>query len=186
VFGMVASPYESPYIASKFAVRGFSASLRQELDLQGLAGIDVCTVSPSTIDTPIYRNAANLTGREVRPVPPLYDAAQVADAVYGLINEPRTEIIVGGAGRTLALSRALLPGAVFERIFGRYIDAAHFKGQEAPLTPGNAFNPGELLGISGNWPRWSSKRKIIAAAVAVGTVSALLLTLKAKKGRADA
>ena len=42
---------------------GFSNALRQEL--RG-SGIRVCTVLPSSIDTPFYDNAANYTGREIR------------------------------------------------------------------------------------------------------------------------
>jgi NADP-dependent 3-hydroxy acid dehydrogenase YdfG len=54
VFGLVGIPYQSAYCASKFAVRGFTDSLRQEL--RG-SGVDAVTVHPGGITTNIARNA---------------------------------------------------------------------------------------------------------------------------------
>jgi short-subunit dehydrogenase len=50
--GKVGVPLLSPYCASKWAVRGFSYALRAEL--YG-TGIDVTTVYPSWVDTPMTR-----------------------------------------------------------------------------------------------------------------------------------
>src|SRR5215213_4213523 len=47
----VGAPYLSAYVASKFAVRGFAECLRDEL--RG-TGIDVSTVLPASIDTPLF------------------------------------------------------------------------------------------------------------------------------------
>ncbi|WP_103354221.1 SDR family oxidoreductase [Amycolatopsis sp. CA-128772] len=54
VFGLLGMPYQSAYCAAKFAVRGFTESLRQEL-----RGTDVraVTVHPGGITTNIARNA---------------------------------------------------------------------------------------------------------------------------------
>ncbi|MEV5716706.1 SDR family NAD(P)-dependent oxidoreductase [Amycolatopsis mediterranei] len=54
VFGLLGMPYQSAYCAAKFAVRGFTDSLRQEL-----RGTDVraVTVHPGGITTNIARNA---------------------------------------------------------------------------------------------------------------------------------
>jgi len=54
VFGLVGMPYQSAYCAAKFAVRGFTDSLRQEL--RG-TGVDAVTVHPGGITTNIARNA---------------------------------------------------------------------------------------------------------------------------------
>lgn len=52
--GKIASPFLSPYAASKFAVEGFCDSLRRELLPQG---IGVTLVEPAAISTPIWSNA---------------------------------------------------------------------------------------------------------------------------------
>jgi NADP-dependent 3-hydroxy acid dehydrogenase YdfG len=54
VFGLVGMPYQSAYCAAKFAVRGFTESLRQELRGTGVSAV---TVHPGGITTNIARNA---------------------------------------------------------------------------------------------------------------------------------
>ena len=54
VFGLAGMPYQSAYCASKFAVRGFTDSLRQELRGSGVRAV---TVHPGGITTNIARNA---------------------------------------------------------------------------------------------------------------------------------
>ncbi|QLY28715.1 SDR family NAD(P)-dependent oxidoreductase [Nocardia huaxiensis] len=54
VYGLVGVPYESAYCAAKFAVRGFTDALRQELRGTGVSAV---TVHPGGIKTNIARNA---------------------------------------------------------------------------------------------------------------------------------
>jgi NAD(P)-dependent dehydrogenase (short-subunit alcohol dehydrogenase family) len=54
VFGLAGMPYQSAYCASKFAVRGFTDSLRQELRGTGVRAV---TVHPGGIKTNIARSA---------------------------------------------------------------------------------------------------------------------------------
>jgi NAD(P)-dependent dehydrogenase (short-subunit alcohol dehydrogenase family) len=54
VFGLLGMPYQSAYCASKFAVRGFTDSLRQELRGTGVRAV---TVHPGGVTTNIARNA---------------------------------------------------------------------------------------------------------------------------------
>jgi NADP-dependent 3-hydroxy acid dehydrogenase YdfG len=53
VFGLVGIPYQSAYCASKFAVRGFTDALRQELRGTGVSAVNV---HPGGITTNIARN----------------------------------------------------------------------------------------------------------------------------------
>lgn len=55
VFGIISVPMSSAYNASKFAVRGFTEALRQEIDLED-APIGVTSVHPGGIKTNIIRN----------------------------------------------------------------------------------------------------------------------------------
>jgi NADP-dependent 3-hydroxy acid dehydrogenase YdfG len=54
VYGLAGIPYQSAYCASKFAVRGFTDALRQELRGTGVTAV---TVHPGGIQTNIARNA---------------------------------------------------------------------------------------------------------------------------------
>ncbi len=54
VFGLLGIPHQSAYCASKFAVRGFTDSLRQEL---GGTGVRAITLHPGGVKTNIARSA---------------------------------------------------------------------------------------------------------------------------------
>ncbi|GAA5187229.1 SDR family NAD(P)-dependent oxidoreductase [Rugosimonospora acidiphila] len=54
VFGLAGMPYQSAYCAAKFAVRGFTEALRQELRGTGVRAV---TVHPGGVTTNIARNA---------------------------------------------------------------------------------------------------------------------------------
>lgn len=56
LFGLLAVPTSSAYHAAKFAVRGYTESLRQELDIMD-CGVSATCVHPGGIKTAIARNA---------------------------------------------------------------------------------------------------------------------------------
>lgn len=56
VFGLVGVPTQAAYNAAKFAVKGFTEALRQELEIEG-APVGVTTVHPGGIKTNIAKNA---------------------------------------------------------------------------------------------------------------------------------
>jgi butyryl-CoA dehydrogenase len=56
VFGLISVPSQSAYNAAKFGVRGFTDSLRMELEIEG-ANVSCTTIHPGGIKTNIARNA---------------------------------------------------------------------------------------------------------------------------------
>jgi short-subunit dehydrogenase len=148
--GGLAGPYVSAYAASKWAVRGFSFALREELRED--PDIHVCVVRPSSIDTPIFRQAANFSGRRIKALTPTYTPEQAASTIIRLIERPRREAIVGRSGQALALARHAAPGLV-DRIFARRAVRDQFDGDEpAEETAGNLFEPDERWAtVSGGW-----------------------------------
>lgn len=148
VLGGVPIPYESPYVASKYAVRGFTASLRQEVYLSGQEGIAVCTVLPATMATPIYKNAANRTGTAVRAIPPVYKPEMVADAIVGLMDNPKSETVIGKAGMDLLAMNALASNFT-EKFMARYIKKLHYKKKSTTAREGNLFKASEFHDVRG-------------------------------------
>jgi len=63
VFGLFSQPTQSGYNLSKFAVRGFTESLRQELDIEN-EKVSVTSIHPGGIKTNIARNARMSTSME--------------------------------------------------------------------------------------------------------------------------
>lgn len=166
-------PYTSAYVVSKYAVRGLSESLRMELSLDHADDIHVCNVMPATIDTPFFQHAANYTGRAVRAMPPVYPPEQVARTIVHLVEHPRREVIVGGAGRVFAAEHALAP-ALYERMGARLVDRMQLQDRPAPPTEGIVFAPPADGGsVHGGW---LSRRTLVmrrAALVGIGALVAL-------------
>lgn len=141
--------YSSIYSASKFAVRGFAESLRQ--DLVDAPGIRVSTVLPASIDTPIYQTAGNYTGWLAGPIEPIYPPEQVARDIVRVALRPRRETISGGAGRAIVLGHALAP-ALMERAVAAAVQHRQLRNRRLPPTSGNIHAPVDRFGqVSGNW-----------------------------------
>jgi NAD(P)-dependent dehydrogenase (short-subunit alcohol dehydrogenase family) len=149
----LAQPYLGPYVMTKHAIRGMDMTLRQELALDRDArGISVCTVMPATIDTPLFRQAANHTGREAKAMPPVYTAERVARTIVHVAQWPRKEVFVGPAGRMLAQQHKLAPGLT-ERILAVMTDKQQlFQDRPAASTRGNLYAPvGGWGKVDGGW-----------------------------------
>src|SRR5947209_7537242 len=61
LFGLIAPPGQAAYVAAKFAVRGFSESLRHELQAAG-SPVRLSVVHPGGVATNIVRNARSGVG----------------------------------------------------------------------------------------------------------------------------
>lgn len=94
LFGLIGFSGQAHYCASKFAVRGFSESIAQELQAHG---VQVTSVHPGGVATAIARNATldNLSpGKsDKKGVEKRFDKAAITSA------EDAAEIILAGAGK---------------------------------------------------------------------------------------
>jgi NAD(P)-dependent dehydrogenase (short-subunit alcohol dehydrogenase family) len=161
VWGRVTTPDVSAYVTSKFAVRAFSECLRHEV--RDARGIDVATILPQAVDTPIFARAANYAGRAVRPVPPLVDPHEVARGIVRCARSPRREVTYKRMGRTLELLYAFAPG-LYERLLPPAFEAGNYTDARVPPTAGRVLQPGPRGGaVHGGWSR---RRRELAAALA--------------------
>jgi short-subunit dehydrogenase len=140
--------YATAYASSKWAVRGFSDSLRQ--DLRG-TGIRVAVVSPSAIDTPLFQHAANYARRRLKAPNPTYEPDSVAEAILEAAETGKRERIVGAAGKLFAQQRKLVP-ALVDGMFARQLERDHFQDAPQEPTDGNLWEPiPDGTGESGGW-----------------------------------
>ncbi|MNQ86380.1 putative oxidoreductase SadH [compost metagenome] len=108
VFGLFAQPGMSAYNATKFAVRGFTESLRQELDMER-CGVSASCVHPGGIKTNIAKTArmndslARVTGQEASRA-----RQQFNDQLLRTTPDKAAEVILRGVLRD---SRRILIGA---------------------------------------------------------------------------
>jgi short-subunit dehydrogenase len=120
IFGIIAPPGQSAYSASKFAVRGFSESLRHELAMSN-SNLRLSVVHPGGVKTNIARKArsgahlresvsSNELGNRFEQLARTSPAAAAQRIVRGIErNEPR--ILIGADARYLDIIQRLRPAA---------------------------------------------------------------------------
>ncbi len=122
LFGLVAVPGQSGYNAAKFAVRGFTESVRQDLLVAG-APVQVTCVHPGGIKTGIARHGRATAGEDHEANSRLFDdhlarlepsvaADQILRAM--LRNQPR--LLIGADARALHRLATVL-GPRYQRLF---------------------------------------------------------------------
>ena len=122
VFGLFAQPGMSGYNATKFAVRGFTESLRQELDLQR-CGVSATCVHPGGIRTDICRSSridANMTGFLIHSEQQaradfeklfITDADKAANVILQGVRHNKRRVLIGRDAYFLDLLARCLPAA---------------------------------------------------------------------------
>jgi short-subunit dehydrogenase len=145
------TPYATAYTASKFGLRGFSESLKAELN--NFPDIHVIDLYPAFLDTPGIQHAANYTGKVLKPAPPVYDPAKVARAVVKLINDPEPRKSITATTFFLRTAYAMFPRLtrnITATVIRKYLE----KAENIENTPGNVLSPLEFgTSIHGGWQR---------------------------------
>lgn len=177
--GTFPGPYSSPYVTSKYAVRGLTAAIRQELLYEKRPNIKLCTVFPATIDTPFYDHTANFSGKTLQALRPVYPANDVAKAIVKLLKKPRSEVTVGAAAKWPKFFYGIAPRFV-ERALAYYVARQNYKNGPSHATAGNLYNSTyRRAQVGGGWD--DKTRYLIPLVLAtVGAVSALLVIMKRK------
>ena len=119
LFGLTAQPTQSAYNATKFAVRGFTESLRQELDIEK-CGVSALCVHPGGIRTNIANDARmndSLRSLGMNPeksarsfnkllrIPPEEAAREILNAVQ----KDKRRVLIGNDAKSLDLIQRILP-----------------------------------------------------------------------------
>lgn len=124
IFGLVGTPNNSDYCASKFAVRGYTEALMVELEK---SPINAFLVHPGGIATNIAQSASNQDfGQRFLTTPP----AEIAEHVIACIGNNKNRIVFGNqAFRTWFASFGLplkLRNSIIWRQMGDVIDRASY------------------------------------------------------------
>jgi short-subunit dehydrogenase len=117
ILGRRGVPYNSEYCASKFAVTGFSESLRTELVR---CGVGVMLVDPGTTETEFFDRVLEETQKPKWPEHRPVSAAAVARAIVEGIRRGRHEIVPYRWGKVLLGLNRLAPRWV-DRLMERYV-----------------------------------------------------------------
>ena len=119
IFGIIAPPGQTAYGAAKFAVRGFSESLRHELQMAG-SPVRLSVVHPGGVATSIARNSRSGAGmtdnaRRAQSIERFEAVAKTTPAAAALriiqgIEKNQPRILIGNDARFMDLLQRLRPG----------------------------------------------------------------------------
>jgi short-subunit dehydrogenase len=183
-----AIPLQSAYCGAKFALRGFTDSLRCELMNDG-SNVRVTMVHLPGLNTPQFtwvrvRGLPNVP----RPVAPVYQPEISAEAIVWAATHKRRETWVGGSTVATILGNMVAPG-----VADWYLARTNVKGQQSdtPLPPARRdylFEPvpedrgahgpygAEAKHVSRQWRASKHRRALLGAGVgiAAGAIAAAL------------
>jgi short-subunit dehydrogenase len=115
-------PLQGHYSASKHAVKGFTDSIRIEVEKDD-APVVVTLIKPSSIDTPFPEHARNYMDVRPKLPPPVYSPEVVAEAILFCAEHPRREVTVGGGARAMT--------AMSGPLADHYMKASMFRQQQS-------------------------------------------------------
>ena len=123
LFGLMAVPGQAAYNSAKFAVRGFTEALRQEMVLAGHP-VGVTTVHPGGIKTAIARNATAAEGLDVNELAKMFDKRlartspkRAAQIILEAVRKNKARVLVGADAKVLDII-VRLTGSGYQRIVG--------------------------------------------------------------------
>lgn len=188
-----AIPLQSVYCGSKYAIRGFTDSLRSEI-LHDRLNIRLTMVHLPAMNTPQFNWARNKMPKQAQPVPPIYQPEVAARAFVFAARHPRREIWVG-----MSTVKAILANRVAPGLLDRYLALTGYSAQLAdePEPAGRLDNlftsvPGSW-GAHGrfdgqardrSWELWTSLHKGVLEGAAVLLAGLGLCSLVARRSAA--
>ncbi|SPM31277.1 SDR family NAD(P)-dependent oxidoreductase [Mycobacterium terramassiliense] len=123
VFGLFSVPGQAAYNSAKFAVRGFTEALRQEMIL-ARHPVAVTTVHPGGIKTAIARNATAAEGLDSDQLAKLFDKRlartspqQAARVILDAVRKKKARVLVGNDAKVMDLM-VRVAGPYYQQLFG--------------------------------------------------------------------
>jgi short-subunit dehydrogenase len=136
-----AIPLQASYCGAKFAIRGFTDSIRTEL-LADRRRVRITMVQLPGVNTTQFNWCRSKLPKHPQPVPPIYQPEIPAEAVYWAAQHPRREVWVGYSTVQAILGNKLAPW-----LADRYLARTAISGQQvddlpvSPERPDNLYDP---------------------------------------------
>lgn len=178
-----AIPLQAPYCGAKYAIRGFTDSLRCEL-LHENSNVHITMVQMPALNTPQFDWARNRMPRRPRPMGTIFQPELAAEAIVYASHSQHREIWVGGSTVEAVVGNKLMPG-----LLDRFLARRGYEGQLSEEPAGVAGDAGNLFvppcgdpGAHGRFDRrakahtlefrLASHRRLISAAIGSGALIA--------------
>lgn len=133
-----AIPLQAAYCGAKFAMRGFTDSLRTELMAEG-SNIRLTTVHLPAVNTPQFGWCRSKLPKHPRPVAPVFQPEVAAEAVVWAAHHDRREVTVGFRAVLTILGAKVSPHTL-DHLLAR----TGISGQQMPDKPVPGVRAGNL------------------------------------------
>jgi NAD(P)-dependent dehydrogenase (short-subunit alcohol dehydrogenase family) len=136
-----AIPLQAAYCGSKFAIRGFTDSIRTELR-HDKSKVHITMVQLPGVNTTQFNWCRSKLPNHPQPVPPIYQPEIPAEAVYWAAHHRRRELWVA-----YSATEAILGSKIAPTLADIYLARTGFSGQQvqdmpvSPDRPDNLFEP---------------------------------------------
>ena len=155
-----AIPLQAPYCGAKFAIRGFTDSLRSEL-LHDRSNVRVTMVQMPALNTPQFDWGRNHMPMQPQPVPPIFEPETAATAIFWAAHHKRREVFVGLPSLKAIWANKFIPG-----LLDQYLARTGYSGQQSdqpadPSRPDNLWQPvsGDF-GVHGRFDNRARRRQM--------------------------
>jgi short-subunit dehydrogenase len=104
-----AIPLQSAYCGAKHAIRGFTDSIRSELQ-QNKSKVKISMVQLPAVNTPQFDWCKNNMSHRSQPVPPIYEPELIARHIYWVAHHHRRELLLGFNVWVIVWGNKFFPG----------------------------------------------------------------------------
>jgi NAD(P)-dependent dehydrogenase (short-subunit alcohol dehydrogenase family) len=134
--GVRSVPLQVPYCVAKHGLVALYEGLRLE-EQHAQSGVQVTTILPGSINTPLFDVAPSWMRVRPAPIPPVYEPSVAAQAIVAAAQRPRRHVFVGGSAAQMAALQRLSP-ALADRLLT--VKDQIFVKQQRPDEPDQGQN----------------------------------------------
>jgi NAD(P)-dependent dehydrogenase (short-subunit alcohol dehydrogenase family) len=135
-----AIPLQSAYCGAKFAIRGFTDSVRTELE-HDRSRVWITMVQLPAVNTPQFNWCRTKLPDHPQPVPPIYQPEVPAEAVYWAAHHRRRELDVGGSALKAIFGNKLSPRFADWYLARTGYASQQIQDMQVNGRPDNLFDP---------------------------------------------
>lgn len=136
VLGQAATPWQAPYVMSKFAQDALVRILREE---NRASAVRIHTARPGPVNTDLYTDAAHYTDRRPQAPRPALAPDTVARAVLAATGRTRHSSASVGPGNALLVGLYRWWPSLYDATIGPLLRAAGMFGEPAPHSAGTVL-----------------------------------------------
>lgn len=176
VFGDRGTLIQSTYAASKFAIHGWTESLRMELEREK-APVSITLVHPGMVDTPYNEHARSYLVHQPVHKGMIYPPEAVAEAILYAASNPKRDIYVGSQAKMLQLLGANFP-RLTDKLWGGISPRTQYDEKRKSNSPEetNLYHAGYGMQERGTNIGWKRKRSMFVKAAKYPVLTRIIVT----------